>query len=135
MLKGFQFHHIGYVTQSIADTSFIYCSAGYQASEVIEDTIQQTKVCFLTKENNPCIELIEPVDENSSVNKILKNNKGATPYHICYEVDDIDEVFTEMTELGYTPLFRPVEAAAFGNRQIAYFYKKEIGFIETVSRI
>ncbi len=133
MLESFQFHHIGYVTYSIADTSSIYRSAGYHASEVIEDTIQQTKVCFLTKNNNPCIELIEPITEDSSVNKILKSNRGTMPYHICYEANDIDGAFDAMIEMKYIPLFRAVEAIALGNRLICYFYKKEIGFIEIIS--
>jgi methylmalonyl-CoA/ethylmalonyl-CoA epimerase len=135
MLDNFRFHHIGYVTYSIADTSSMYILAGYHMSEIIEDSIQRTKICYLLKDNNPCIELIEPVDEKSSVNKILKKNEGTAPYHICYEVDDIDETFNKLIEIGYTPLFRPIEAIALDNRQICYFYKKEIGFIEMVNKI
>jgi methylmalonyl-CoA/ethylmalonyl-CoA epimerase len=105
MLDGFIFHHIGYVTCSIADTSAIYQSAGYQVGEIIEDTIQRAKICFLVKDNNPCIELIEPVDNNSSTNKILEKNSGTTPYHVCYEVDNVNETFNQMIEIGYTPLF------------------------------
>jgi methylmalonyl-CoA/ethylmalonyl-CoA epimerase len=101
--------------------------AGYHASEVVIDTIQQVKVCFLSKDGEPYIELIEPLDENSHVDKILQKNKGVTtPYHLCYEADNIDVVFDILVEMGYTPLFRPIEAIALGNRQICYFYKKEI---------
>jgi len=132
MLKNFKFHHIGYVTNKIENTSEIYLLAGYEASEIIIDTIQNVKVCFLTKEGNPRIELIEPIDEFSSVNKILKKS-GVSPYHICYEVDDINLAYDDLCKMGYTPLFRPVEAVALEDKLICYMYKKEIGFIELLN--
>ncbi|MEL5892862.1 VOC family protein [Bacteroides sp. GD17] len=134
MIDNLKFHHIGYVTDSIADTSVLYLQAGYQVSPIIEDDIQRVKICFLTKQDFPKIELVEPVDERSSVNKILKKN-GVSPYHVCYEVDDIKNVFNELTEnQGYIPLFRPVEAVAMENKLICYLYKKETGFIELVNK-
>ncbi|MDR0682308.1 MAG: VOC family protein [Dysgonamonadaceae bacterium] len=134
MLKEFKFHHIGYATNSIADTSSIYIAAGYAASNIIKDHIQQAKICFLSKDANPCIELIEPLHEVSSINKILKKI-GVAPYHICYEVKDITMAFNELIETkGYIPLFRPVEAVAFNNRLICYLYKKEIGYIELINK-
>lgn len=134
MLSTFRFHHIGYVTDSIANTSAIYLAAGYTSSSVIDDPIQRVRICFLTKEGFPTTELIEPLDEQSSVNKILKKN-GVSPYHTCYEVDDIDAAFNELVDVqGYTPLFRPVEAIALENRLISYLYKKETGLIELVNK-
>jgi methylmalonyl-CoA/ethylmalonyl-CoA epimerase len=135
MLPNFRFHHIGYATGSIADTASAYLAAGYHVGEVVRDAVQRVNVCFLSKEMHPCIELVEPTDEKSSVNKILKNNGGTTPYHICYEVDDIDIAFDELTAMGYTPLFRPVEAVALDNKQICYFHKREVGFIEIVNKL
>jgi methylmalonyl-CoA/ethylmalonyl-CoA epimerase len=134
MLSSFVFHHIGYVTDSIEKTSALYQAAGYHVSETTIDPVQQTKICFLSKEGNPDIELIEPLDENSSVNKVLKRNGGAAPYHICYETDDVNRDFDALLAIGYTPLFRPVEATALNDKLICYFYKKETGFIEIVNK-
>lgn len=134
MLSNFRFHHIGYVTDSIEHTAALYLSAGYQATSKIEDEIQGVYICFLTKDGFPRIELIEPVNESSSVNKILKKS-GVAPYHVCYEVDDINEAFDKLVdEQGYIPLFRPVEAIALENKLICYLYKKEVGFIELVNK-
>lgn len=132
MLSNFKFHHIGYVTYNLEITSELYIAAGYSMSEIITDTIQNVKVCFLNKGGNPRIELIEPVDEFSSVNKILKKS-GVSPYHICYEVEDILVAYDALCELGYIPLFRPVEAIALENKLICYMFKKEIGYIELVN--
>ncbi|WP_316735177.1 VOC family protein [Pedobacter aquatilis] len=134
MLTDFKFHHIGYVTDSIENTSVFYINAGYQSTPVIEDSIQRVRICFLTKDGFPKIELIEPVDEKASVTKILKKN-GVAPYHVCYEVDDIHKAFDELVDVQeYIPLFRPVEAIALENRLICYLYRKEVGFIELVNK-
>jgi len=134
MLSDWGFHHIGYVTDSIQRTRKIYTAAGYDTSPILQDQIQRVSICFLTKEGFPKIELIEPISEESSVNKILKKN-GVSPYHVCYEVDDIYAAFNELVDIqGYTPLFLPVEAIALGNRLICYLYRKETGFIELVNK-
>ncbi|MHA8051670.1 VOC family protein [Aquirufa sp. ROCK-SH2] len=134
MLPNFKFNHIGYVTYSIESTALFYNNAGYSLSKIITDTTQNVKICFLKKIGEPTIELVEPVDELSSVNKILKKS-GVVPYHICYEVDDIFVAYDALCQLGFTPLFRPVEAIAFNGKLICYFYKKEIGYLELLNSI
>jgi methylmalonyl-CoA/ethylmalonyl-CoA epimerase len=133
MLHNGTFHHIGYVTDRIADTMALYIAAGYCAAEVVTDLIQQVRISFISKDHNPRIELVEPINRGSSVHKLLQKN-GVSPYHLCYEVDDIDKGFAALVDVEYTPLFRPIEAAALDNRLICYFFKKEIGFIELVNK-
>lgn len=134
MLNNSRFHHLGYVTDNITKTITFYAKAGYGASSIIEDEIQRVYICFLTKDGCPKIELIEPIDKSSSVNKILEKN-GVAPYHVCYEVDDINKAFDELVDgQGYIPLFRPIEAVALNNRLICYLYRKEVGFIELVNK-
>lgn len=132
MKLDFKIHHIGYVTDNIIITSAIFEELGYESDEKILDPIQKVYICFLHKGNVPSIELVEPIDEQSSINKILKRN-GVSPYHICYEVSDIEKAYSELVEDGFVPLFRPVEAAAINDRLICYLYKKEIGYIELVN--
>jgi len=133
-MKDLVFHHIGYATNSIKETSSFYLERGYKASEIIYDEVQQTNICFLTKVGNPTIELIEPATEKSSIHKILKKN-GVHPYHCCYEVEDIEKSFDQFAEDGFTPLFRPVEAIALDNRLICYFYRSDVGFIELLNKL
>lgn len=73
MLKSMKFHHIGVAVKDISATG------GYKQSDTIFDPIQNVNICWLTKENMPVVELLEPVDETSPVNKILEKN-GVTPY-------------------------------------------------------
>ena len=71
MLPDFKFHHIGIAVFDIDDTAQYYIDAGYQKTETVIDVIQNVKICFLTKEGMPMLELLAPVDENSPVNRTL----------------------------------------------------------------
>ena len=124
--------HIGIVTDDIETTASIYTKMGYNRSEIVVDDIQRVKICFL-RNGLSKIELVEPNSEKSSVNKLLKKN-GVSPYHLCYEVDDIEKAFDEFIEMGFIALFRPVEAIAFNNRLICYMYHKSTGYIELLNK-
>ena len=125
--------HIGYLTGSIADTSKDFETLGYVADNVIYDNTQRTKICFLRKAEEVTIELVEPYEDNKTMQKML-TKRGVTPYHICYEVDDVEQEYVRLIALDWTALFKPVAAPAFSNRKICYFWKSNIGFIELVNK-
>lgn len=129
MLPGLIFHHIGVVTDSISNTKKYYIEAGYEASEVIFDPLQQVNICFISKLGFPCIELVEPISGNSPVANIL-NKAGVSPYHFCYEISDIYNGISKLKNKKFIPLFKPLPAIALGNRLICFLYNKEIGLIE-----
>ena len=124
--------HIGYITDDIAKTAECFRMLGYEASDVVNDNTQRTRICFLTKSGATNIELVEPYEDNKTMQKMLK--RGVSPYHTCYEVDDVNAAYEEMLDNDFTPLFKPVQAPAFNNRLICYFWKSDIGFIELVNR-
>ena len=128
----FRIEHVGYVTKNIEKTADTFKILGYFSETVVNDDTQKTKICFLRKEGEVSIELVEPYPENTTMLNMLK--KGATPYHTCYMVSDVQETYEQLKELGFTPLFSPVPAPAFGNRLICYFWKKDIGLIEIVEQ-
>ena len=132
MFFDFVFHHIGYVTDCITDTAKFYILSGYELSETTYDAAQKSKIAFLRKELNPLIELVEPENEKAPLNKLLIN--GVMPYHICYEVPDINKAFEQLSELGFTPLFRPIESIALNNKLISYMYNRNTGYIELLEK-
>nr|WP_314779289.1 VOC family protein [uncultured Treponema sp.] len=81
----------------------------------------------------PMIELIEPIDETSPVYKILQKS-GVTPYHICYEVENISDTITELKREKFIPLSKPVEAVAMSNKKVCFLFNKNIGLIELVEK-
>ena len=128
----FRIEHIGYVTKNIERTAETFRILGYSAEAVVNDDTQKTKICFLRKKGEVSIELVEPYPENATMLNMLK--KGATPYHTCYTVPNVQQTYDQLKDMGFTPLFSPVPAPAFGNRQICYFWKKDIGLIEIVEQ-
>jgi len=133
-MQNYRLHHIGYLVSSIENTISEFRILGYdQSSSVVNDDTQRTKICFLTKNEEPLVELVEPYEDNKTMNKML-NKRGTSPYHLCYEVDDINKEYERLIEKNWTPLFNPVEAPAFDNRLICYFWNSEIGFIELLNK-
>jgi methylmalonyl-CoA/ethylmalonyl-CoA epimerase len=125
--------HVGYITDNIAQTAASFQLLGYEADAVVDDDTQRTCICFLRKPGETNIELVEPYEDNKTMQKMLK--RGVSPYHTCYEVDDINAAYEEMLDNDFTPLFEPVEAPALDDRLICYFFKSDVGFIELVNRL
>ena len=76
MLSNFHFHHIGYAVTSIEKTMYYYIDGGYSCSSVIFDPIQNVNICFVTKQGEPMIELLQPVDEIYPIIKTLQKIGG-----------------------------------------------------------
>lgn len=131
MLIEFSFHHIGVATNSIEKTSLYYLDLGFLASEIIFDPIQRCNIMFLSKVDHPSIELIEPFSDISPVAKTLQK-MGVSPYHFCYEVENIQDAIATMKKKKFISLSKPTIAIAMQNRLICFMYNKEVGLIELV---
>lgn len=124
--------HVGFLTDSIEKTTQTFTKLGYTSGVITDDNIQRTRICFVWKDGETPIELVQPYDNNRTMQKML-SKRGNGPYHLCYCVDDIYDAFEELVADNWFPLFKPVEAPALGNRLICYFFKQEIGYIELVN--
>ena len=126
-----QFHHIGIATNNLEAAIKVYVELGYalQFGRIFIDPVQKVKIGFMEKPNNPRIELLMPHGENSPVENVLKKN-GATPYHTCYEVYDIEKSIRELQSIKFVKIIEPTPAVAFKNRRICFLYNKSIGLLE-----
>lgn len=131
MLDSFKFHHIGVAVKDIIKTAAMYTDGGYEMSDVIYDPVQNVNICWLTKDGMPTVELLAPVDEKSPVCKMLEKN-GVSPYHTCYEVENIDQAVAELRKQKYVLVSKPVEAVAIHNCKVAFLHHRHIGLIELV---
>ena len=127
-------NHIGYAVRNIQKTAQLYINAGWSLSEVFDEEVQHTKIAFLNKEGFPTIELVAPLMEGapSPVDSFLEK-VGCSTYHICYDVDDIDQAVEDLFDEGFKPLFMPIESVAMGGHQICYLFHLDVGLIELVS--
>ncbi len=64
------------------------------------------RVCFV-KLSNSEVELLQPLHEDTAVNKFLAKNAKGGQHHMCFEVPDIHEAVKVMTERGATVLGEP----------------------------
>ena len=126
-----RFHHIGVAVKDISLTAAVYVAGGYHQSGTIYDPKQNVNICWLKKEGMHVVELLEPVDETSPVNKTLEKN-GVTPYHTCYIVDDIENAMKERRKMKYVIVSQPVEAIAIHGCKVCFLYHKNVGLIELV---
>lgn len=125
------FHHIGIACRDIAKTQAFYLGQGYTASPVVEDPLQHVRISFLEKEGAPRIELLEPIDDQSPVARTLATS-GVSPYHMCYEVQDIEAAVNHLRGQRFLLVNGPVPACAMGDRRIAFLFQKNTGLIELV---
>ena len=88
-------------------------------------------ICWLTKEGEPFLELLAPVDETSPVNKTLEK-VGVAPYHCCYVVSKIEEAVTQLRRQKYVMVSKPAEAIDFCGSRVCFLYNKNVGLIELV---
>lgn len=128
-------HHIGYITGNIDETASAFEVLGYEVQPLHDDTIQKCFICFLAREERePLIELVQPYEDNRTMQKMLAK-RGVSPYHLCYEVDDVQVIYDKLSNTdGWLPMFEPVAAVALGNRKITYFMNGETGFVEFVNK-
>jgi len=129
LLEKMKFHHIGIATKNLILAKNNYINLGFTSTEIVYVPNQKVKVCFVNKKNHPKIELIEPTNPVSPVINILKK-VGSTPYHICYQCSDYIETIELLKKNQFFQLSKPVISNALSNKQICFFYNKNIGLIE-----
>lgn len=127
-------HHTGYITGNIDETAKAFEVLGYCKQPIYDDIIQKCFICFLKRsDDEPMVELVQPYNDNVQMQKMLKK-KGVSPYHLCYEVDNVQALFDDLSlKEDWVAMFEPVQAVALGNRRITYFMNYELGFIEFVN--
>ena len=76
--------------------------------------------------------MLEPHGDNSPVAKFLA--KGGGLYHLCFEIDNLDEHLETLQQQGAFIIKPPTPATAFQGRRVAFVLmpdKDLVEFIET----
>lgn len=105
---------------------------GYEFEPAIDDTDRNVKLAFGVKDGYR-IELVAPLDHKaeSPVDQYLSNAVG-TPYHICYESEDLDAEVKKLQGQGYKVVIEPRPAVVFGNKRVVFMMNIGFGLIEIV---
>ena len=122
-------HHVGYLIKNMENTIEEMISwGGILIRESIYDHARQVDIAFV-KNGEMLIELVCPRAESRDVGDSLKR-LGNTPYHICYECDDIDAAIIRLQAEGCLLVKEPQSAVAIGGRRVAFLYSDNQGLFE-----
>lgn len=124
-------HHIGYLVKKIEKATRTFLALGYRMEQdIVYDAFRKVNICFLVKDG--CrIELVSPAAEDSVVSGLMKKYKNS-PYHICYQTEDFDATFAELTAGGFIAIDTPTPAPALGGRDVVFLTNADIGMIELI---
>ena len=93
-------NHIAIATPSLDDATKTYKDMlGVKISDPVDQIDHGVKVVFIELPNTK-IELLEPLGENSPIEKFLDKNKKGGVHHICFEVEDIDSAIMRLKRDG-----------------------------------
>lgn len=128
-------HHIGYIVKNINKALNEFEALGYTiCSEKIYDKSQEAEIIFIKNNYGEKVEVITPYNKNSKLNGILKKYGNST-YHICYEVENVEQKIQELRKnYSYMPITNVLNAVAMNNNKIVFMINKDIGLIELVEK-
>ncbi len=90
--------------------------------EVVES--QKVKTAFCSIDQNSHIELLEPTDETSTIQKFI-DKKGGGIHHLCFRVPDVLKKQKELEKLGVNFIYpEPFDGA--GNCLVNFIHPKSM---------
>jgi methylmalonyl-CoA/ethylmalonyl-CoA epimerase len=117
--------HIGIAVKNIDEHLRFYRDIlGMKVGERMKVPEQGVEVIFL-ETGDTRIELLQPLDENSNINKFLQK-RGEGIHHICFEVDDIEAALKELKSKGIQPIDDKPRKGADGDL-VAFLHPKSTG--------
>ena len=129
----FKVHHVGYAVPSIERAVSEFEVLGWCVSgDVTEDALRKVRIQFM-RLGDDVVELVAPLTDDSPIRKTIQNGSG-TPYHICYEVDSLEEAEEELKQKRYIVFRKPAPAPAIGDRRVEWFFAANGGIMELVEK-
>lgn len=131
-LKDMQIDHLGYAVKRLERAISAFEQLGFAFEPLIEDLDRNVRICFGQKDGYR-LELVSPLDRSktSPVDAYLRGGIG-TPYHICYQSEDLDADVQNLQGLGYKVVLEPQSAVAFGSRRVMFLMSAGFGLMEIV---
>ncbi len=125
-------HHIGYLVKKTDKAIKAFQGLGFTLTkDVVLDEYRQADICFLEKDGY-VVELVSPVSKDSVVAELMKTH-GNTPYHICYETDNMEETINELMQQHYVVCSETHSAVALNNRNVCFMIHPYLGMIELLA--
>lgn len=118
--------HIAIAVKSIDVSEKFYKDLGLTFAperEIVEE--QKVKTAFANIDVNAHIELLEPTDPESTIQKFI-DTKGEGIHHICFKVKDVVAKMNELTAKGYRFIY-PAPRLGAGGCLVNFMHPKSTG--------
>ena len=127
-------HHIGYLVKKLERARQAFEALGYCVEqETVRDESRKIDIVFLVKDGYR-VELVSPYDASSVVTGLLSRT-GNAPYHVCYEVDDLNAEIERLRSARYVMYDAPAPAPACGGASVVFLVQPYLGMVELLQKI
>lgn len=126
-------HHIGYLVKDMKEAILEFEKLGFSRGEIVRDEFRGIDISFMDNDGY-CVELISPYREDSTVSGLIKKYKNS-PYHLCYESENLVQDIEYLAQNGYVQMGEPKEAPAINGRRVVFMMNGSIGLIELVEGV
>lgn len=117
--------HVAIVVSDIDEALTFWRDAlGLSLSHVEEVPGQESLVAFLPAGESE-VELVEPTTDTSGVARYLAK-RGPGMHHICFEVENIEDILVRLRENG-VQLINEEPTMGAGGRKVAFIHPKSTG--------
>ena len=107
VLADLKFHHVGCAVRDIEKAVGFYSGTlgCRRLTEPVSVPSQKVKVCFLELGPGALLELVEGVEDGSPIDQLV-DKTGGGPYHLCFQVPDLDAAIKALRRKRCFPLTR-----------------------------
>lgn len=115
-----RFHHVGVAVRDLDEALRTHLEIfGHRlCAGPVDVPHEAVRVCFVEARPGVLVELVQGLDDGSPVAGLLAKTGGG-PYHICYEVGDLDAAIRELRRKRCFP-FRRFEMTGYAWRRFAF---------------
>ncbi len=132
LIERMKIDHIGYAVKKIDRAMSFFEKLGFCFEPIIDDMERNIRIAFGEKDGYR-IEVICPrnKEKESPVDAYL-SSVGSTPYHICYQTEDLNTEVESLKQQGFKVIIEPKPALAFGGKRVVFMMSLGFGLMEIV---
>jgi methylmalonyl-CoA/ethylmalonyl-CoA epimerase len=121
---GMHVDHVGVATEDAANLGDLYTEL-LDAPVAHEEVFDGLRVVFLDLDGDNYVELLEPVEDGTTIGRYLEN-KGGGIHHVAFATEDIESALETARETGISLIDKEPRDGAWGH-DVAFLHPKDTG--------